>query len=53
MDPSTFTSDPTLDGGLPDNAIGDSAVALDYALFVSGIADSLNFLANLPDTVVA
>jgi hypothetical protein len=34
-------------------------VALDYALFASGlggndvgIADSLNFLANLPDTAV-
>jgi hypothetical protein len=60
VDPSTFTADPTLAGGLPDNAIGDSAVALDYALFVSGlggndvgIADSLNFLANLPDTAVA
>jgi hypothetical protein len=59
VDPSTFTADPTLDGGLPDSAIGDSAVALDYALFVSGlggndvgIANSLNFLANLPDTAV-
>jgi hypothetical protein len=58
VDPSTFTADPTLNGGLPDNALGDAAVALDYSLFVSGlggndvgIADSLNFLANLPDTV--
>ena len=57
LDPSTFTADPTLAGGLPDNGIGDSAVALDYALFASGIggndvgiSDSLNFLANLPDT---
>jgi hypothetical protein len=56
VDPSTFTADPTLAGGLPDNALGDSAVALDYTLFASGlggndvgIADSLNFLANLPD----
>jgi hypothetical protein len=56
VDPSTFTADPTLNGGLPDTAIGDSAVALDYALFVNGIggndmgiSDSLNFLANLPD----
>jgi hypothetical protein len=60
LDPSTFTADPTLAGGLPDSAIGDSAVALDYALFASGIggndvgiADSLNFLANLPDTAAA
>jgi hypothetical protein len=59
LDPSTFTADPTLAGGLPDNAIGDSAVALDYVLFASGlggndvgIADSLNLLANLPDTAV-
>jgi hypothetical protein len=58
VDPSTFTADPTLNGGLPDSAIGDAAVALDYGLFVSGlggndvgIADSLNFLANLPDTL--
>jgi hypothetical protein len=66
LDPSAFTGEPLVDhlmygtvvpGGLPDNAIGDSAVALDYALFASGlggndvgIADSLNFLANLPDT---
>jgi hypothetical protein len=56
LDPSTFTADPTLAGGLPDDAIGDSAVALDYTLFASGLggndvgfADSLNFLANLPD----
>jgi hypothetical protein len=60
VDPSTFTADPTLNGGLPDSAIGDAAVALDYGLFVSGlggndvgISDSLNFLANLPDTVAA
>jgi hypothetical protein len=59
LDPSTFTADPTLAGGLPDNATGDSAVAVDYALFASGlggddvgISDSLNFLANLPDTAV-
>jgi len=59
LDPSTFTADPTLAGGLPDNAIGDSAVAVDYALFASGlggndvgISDSLNFLANLPDAAV-
>lgn len=60
VDPSSFTADPTLAAGMPDNAIGDSAVALDYALFASGlggndvgISDSLNFLANLPDTVAA
>lgn len=60
LDPSTFTADPTLAGGLPDNALGDSAVALDYALFASGlggndvgIADSLNFLANVPDSTLA
>jgi hypothetical protein len=60
VDAGTFTADPTLAGGVPDNAIGDSAVALDYALFATGlggndvgISDSLNFLANLPDTVAA
>jgi hypothetical protein len=69
LDPSAFTGEPLVDhllygtvvpGGLPDNAIGDSAVALDYALFASGlggndvgIADSLNFLANLPDATAS
>jgi hypothetical protein len=64
VDPSAFTGEPLVPhelygtivpGGVPDNAIGDLAVALDYTLFASGIggndvgiADSLNFLANLP-----
>jgi hypothetical protein len=45
LDPSAFSPDsfygplvPVLDNnGLPDNAIGDFAVGLDYALFASGI----------------
>jgi hypothetical protein len=42
LDPSAFSPDayygPLLDGsGLPDNAIGDFAVGLDYTLFASGI----------------
>jgi hypothetical protein len=69
FDPSAFTGEPLVDhldlgttvpGGLPDNAIGDLAVALDYTLFASGIggndvgiADSLNFLANLPDATAS
>jgi len=69
LDPSAFTGEPLVDhlnlgtvvpGGLPDNAIGDSAVALDYALFASGIggndvgiADSLNFLSSLPGDALA
>jgi hypothetical protein len=58
LDPSSFTDDPTLAGGLPDNAIGDFAVALDYTLFASGIggndvgiSDSLGFLANIPGII--
>jgi hypothetical protein len=58
LDPSSFTDDPTLAGGLPDNAIGDAAVALDYTLFASGIggndvgiSDSLGFLANIPGII--
>ena len=58
LDPSTFTADPTLAGGLPDNAIGDRR-AVDYALFAGGlggndvgISDSLIFFANLPDAAV-
>ena len=50
---------PVLGGsGLPDNAIGDFAVALDYTLFATGIggndvgiADSLGFLANIPGII--
>ena len=69
FDPSAFTGEPLVDhlslgivvpGGLPDNAIGDLAVGLDYSLFASGIggndvgiADSLGFLANLPDATAA
>jgi hypothetical protein len=69
FDPSAFTGEPLVDhldlgtivpGGLPDNAIGDLAVALDYTLFASGIggndvgiADSLGFLANLPGDALA
>lgn len=68
LNPSAFTGEPLVPhelygtivpGGVPDNAIGDSAVALDYGLFASGlggndvgVADSLNFLANLPDTAL-
>jgi hypothetical protein len=42
LDPSAFSPDayygPLLNGsGLPDNAIGDFAVGLDYTLFASGI----------------
>jgi hypothetical protein len=36
LDPSAFTASPFL-GGLPDNAIGDLAVGLDYTLFASGL----------------
>ena len=36
LDPSAFTAAPLL-GGLPDNAIGDLAVGLDYTLFASGL----------------
>lgn len=36
LDPSAFTASPFL-GGVPDNAIGDLAVGLDYALFASGL----------------
>jgi hypothetical protein len=36
LDPSAFSGNPDL-GGLPDNAIGDLAVGLDYTLFASGI----------------
>jgi hypothetical protein len=59
LDPSAFSADPTLAGGLPVNAIGDFAVGLDYTLFASGIggndvgiADALNVVANLPDTAL-
>ena len=58
LDPNRFTDDPTLTGGLPDNSIGDFAVALDYTLFASGIggndvgiSDSLGFLANIPGII--
>jgi hypothetical protein len=70
LDPSAFTGEPLVDhldlgtvvpGGLPDNAIGDLAVGLDYSLFASGlapsldtgIADSLNFLSSLPGDALA
>jgi hypothetical protein len=70
LDPSAFTGEPLEDhlslgtvvpGGLPDNAIGDLAVGLDYSLFASGlapsldtgIADSLNFLGSLPGDALA
>jgi hypothetical protein len=70
LDPSAFTGEPLVDhlslgtvvpGGLPDNAIGDLAVGLDYSLFASGlapsldtgIADSLNFLGSLPGDALA
>ena len=36
LDPSAFTASPFL-GGVPDNAIGDLAVGLDYTLFASGL----------------
>ncbi|GAA1447380.1 hypothetical protein GCM10009641_73060 [Mycobacterium cookii] len=36
LDPSAFTASPFL-GGLPDTAIGDLAVGLDYTLFASGL----------------
>jgi hypothetical protein len=36
LDPSAFSLDPT-QGLLPDNAIGDLAVGLDYTLFASGL----------------
>jgi hypothetical protein len=62
LDPSAFSPDafygPLEGNGLPDNAIGDFAVALDYTLFASGIggndvgiADSLGFLANIPGII--
>jgi hypothetical protein len=63
LDPSAFSPDayygPLLDGsGLPDNAIGDFAVALDYTLFATGIggddvgiADSLGFIVNIPGII--
>ncbi|MGA8128318.1 MAG: hypothetical protein WB967_29685, partial [Mycobacterium sp.] len=70
LDPSAFTGEPLVDhldlgtvvpGGLPDNAIGDLAVGLDYSLFASGlapsldtgIADFLNFLGSLPGDALA
>ena len=50
LDPSAFTAAPFL-GGLPDNAIGDLAVGLDYTLFASGLgsldADLLILLGPL------
>jgi hypothetical protein len=57
LDPSAFSAYP-LDGGLPDNAIGDFAVGLDYALFASGIggndvgiADLLNSVMSIPSYI--
>jgi hypothetical protein len=50
LDPSAFTASPLL-GGLPDNAISDLAVGLDYTLFASGLgsldADLLILLGPL------
>ena len=50
LDESAFTAAPSL-GGLPDNAIGDLAVGLDYTLFSSGLgsldADLLILLGPL------
>jgi hypothetical protein len=40
LDPSAFSANPGL-GGLPDNAIRDFAVGLDYTLFASGIGEPL------------
>jgi hypothetical protein len=38
FDPSAFSANPDVFGGLlPDNAIGDLAVGLDYTLFASGL----------------
>jgi hypothetical protein len=60
LDPSAFGSDayygPLLDGGgLPDNAIGDFAVGLDYMLFATGIggndvgiSELLNSIMSIP-----
>jgi hypothetical protein len=41
LDPSAFSDAPDL-GGLPDNAIGDFAVGLDYGLYANGLG-SLDF----------
>jgi hypothetical protein len=41
LDPSAFSDAPDL-GGLPDNAIGDFAVGLDYGLYGNGLG-SLDF----------
>ena len=59
LDPSAFSPDasygPLLDGGLPDNAIGDFAVGLDYTLFATGvggndvgISDLLSSIMSIP-----
>jgi hypothetical protein len=47
LDPSGFSAPPllgegTLWTGLPDNAIGDFAVGLDYTLFASGIGTTVD-----------
>ncbi len=60
LDPSAFSPDafygPLLDGGgLPDNAISDFAVGLDYTLFATGIggndvgiSDLLSSITSIP-----
>jgi hypothetical protein len=45
LDPSAFSANPDL-GGLPDNAIGDFAVGLDYTLFASGIGNQVDFFLH-------
>ncbi len=41
LDTSAFTDDPGV-GLVPDNAIGDLAVGLDYTLFASGLGQTLD-----------
>ena len=58
LDPSAFSPDayygPLLGGsGLPDNAIGDFAVGLDYALFASGIGGNDVGITDLLSSIMS
>jgi hypothetical protein len=45
VDPSGFSADPLV-GGLPDNAIGDFGVSLDYTLFATGLGNPVDFFLD-------
>jgi hypothetical protein len=58
LDPSAFSADafygPLLDaGGLPDNAVGDFAVGLDYTLFATGIGGNDVGISDLLSSIMS